>query len=760
MNHPYDTSTTMIETIVHDGDGRSISSASVDSPIVLKQRRSRSRSALTQGNANRNVAGKADSKDASAGSGGGAFASLQKYLESCHDGSSESDTDHARHEEGNRNNATVSRGRPTVSIPVDHVNVRMSPCMDGQNISGVQNGDANDSFQREAPQNLSQEDAFQGSSCNAVSSNGRVPQDSPKQISPKKAYLYRSSNVQKRNNSFLTQFKRTKRKEQESSMKNSQTNSHTDAFEDDFESRLPYTTKKRMISNPSKFQQTAPSASLSQNLSFSKRSISHLDKNNIGIGTPHWGIRPRDDSSNSKSISHQRSISQLTSSSHNKTLMTRAQQLAAATKSSTMIGARSRRKAPNSSITKKQSQVSDQISSSSVLSTPWPKFDKQHQNKNRNSTPQTTSIEQKTGGDVGDGGTIEDDEASFGPNFLRNKKRKRPIADTVVEDDDTTTSRDILHFGESINRRNRLSSIDSVEQNRSKDRLYQYTDLQKDAIFATPRPSRQRTDTGTSSAPHSFEKSPHSGNAPGSNHSLAHSPQPQRRKKKNGPLSRMLQSIRGAIEADWVRFGTYPYRPQAERNRDTNDPRNRAESFMDVTILGEPLQIGAQASSPSASTLPTNAFGTSRPLYSSDKVVVKGFIHAFVLNEGRVNTIRIPTRRRRTQRLQFRKEANAAEDLGSNSNGPESSNATSCTTSPDALKLLNTIPSYAWLSFTKETFTELAIHDRKQIRIYNAKTIDITSFSLSSEGYYPFVACTRLCEVYPKELPSLSVPND
>jgi hypothetical protein len=62
---------------IHSGNGDDSSTSSVDSPIVLKRR--------SKLNRNRNQQGK--------GRNGGAFASLQKYLENCHDGTSDDDSD-------------------------------------------------------------------------------------------------------------------------------------------------------------------------------------------------------------------------------------------------------------------------------------------------------------------------------------------------------------------------------------------------------------------------------------------------------------------------------------------------------------------------------------------------------------------------------------------------------------------------------------------------------------------------------------------
>jgi hypothetical protein len=55
---------------------------------------------------------------------------------------------------------------------------------------------------------------------------------------------------------------------------------------------------------------------------------------------------------------------------------------------------------------------------------------------------------------------------------------------------------------------------------------------------------------------------------------------------KAGPLSRRLKVIRDAAKGDSVRFqcGQYPF--SAKAVFDMSDPRNRAKSYMDVTVMG------------------------------------------------------------------------------------------------------------------------------------------------------------------------------
>jgi len=364
----------------------------------------------------------------------------------------------------------------------------------------------------------------------------------------------------------------------------------------------------------------------------------------------HWGSFPTSQpKSTLKSKSPKSPPTQpkstLKSKSHKKP-PTRAQQLAAATMSSTLLRKNQTPKRENSSVNNKSSTTP------SFGLNAWPKWDKNA----------------KT-------------EASFGPSFLSNKKRKHPATMDTVADDDST---------------------DGDPRDQSSAANY----LERDAIFATPRPTRQ--------TPHHSPKSGGSNYGAYSNSPQYRTPAKRRRKKAKGPLAQMLQSIRGSIEADRARFhsGTYPYRPATDRRHDVNDPRNRADTFMDVTIVGN-----------------------STPFASTSKAAILGYVHSFSRNDAKIKTVRMPGRSRR-----FRHAAS--------STAAATSTIEKNTETKEAL--LET-PTFAWMCFTHETFMEHGIGNGTQLRIYNACTV--------GSDVHPIVVCTRLCEVYPKELPPLFVPN-
>jgi len=88
----------------------------------------------------------------------------------------------------------------------------------------------------------------------------------------------------------------------------------------------------------------------------------------------------------------------------------------------------------------------------------------------------------------------------------------------------------------------------------------------------------------------------------------------------------MLHSIRGSVEADRARFnsGNYPYR-HSERRHDVNDPRIRAETVMDVTVMSHPTPLGG----------------------SGGSALVVGYVYQHVNNDSKIPTMQMPGRSKR-----------------------------------------------------------------------------------------------------------------
>ena len=189
---------------------------------------------------------------------------------------------------------------------------------------------------------------------------------------------------------------------------------------------------------------------------------------------------------------------------------------------------------------------------------------------------------------------------------------------------------------------------------------------------------------------------------------------PQRKKKRKGIFGTLLQSIRSSVDADKARLlsGNYPYRDAEQRKHDANDPRNRAYTYMDVTIVGHPHpMLGPHA------------------LLGNTATMV-GYIHQHTRNESRIHTIRMPSRTRRFRHV--------TSEL--NSDKTEQSN--------EYLPLLED-PCYAYFCFKRDSGVDFG----SKIRIYNPRVLKSNDAQIKH-----IVLSTNLCESYPSSLPTLHVP--
>lgn len=81
------------------------------------------------------------------------------------------------------------------------------------------------------------------------------------------------------------------------------------------------------------------------------------------------------------------------------------------------------------------------------------------------------------------------------------------------------------------------------------------------------------------------------GSSNGSDSAKRKRKQTSSKKLKAGPLMKRLRALRSAVDGDTIRFqsGMYPFAHSVSRRFDLSDPRNRATSFMDVSIVCEPV---------------------------------------------------------------------------------------------------------------------------------------------------------------------------
>jgi len=106
------------------------------------------------------------------------------------------------------------------------------------------------------------------------------------------------------------------------------------------------------------------------------------------------------------------------------------------------------------------------------------------------------------------------------------------------------------------------------------------TEVTFDASALSPMPGRYFPNNNNSNRRGSLQTL-------GSPPFLSPTPRKTRNKKGNGPLTKRLKQLRDSINGDMLRFrsGQFPF-PTEGKAYDWNDPRNRAKSHMDVTILG------------------------------------------------------------------------------------------------------------------------------------------------------------------------------
>ena len=257
-----------------------------------------------------------------------------------------------------------------------------------------------------------------------------------------------------------------------------------------------------------------------------------------------------------------------------------------------------------------------------------------------------------------------DTTPSFGPSFLNNKRRKTARKEAIINDD---------------------SDNDICEESKEKGIPCQKAQC--------PEPPAR------------------------SLNSHSNTPSNRKKVKLNGSLMKLLSHARRNTEADWVRFqsGSFPFREETKRQIDINDPRNRADSFMDITII----RVGTH--------VPT------RP----NQIMVYGFVHCWLKNDKYIQRRAIIASRKGQSR------------------GPESIGAISHMSKTMMMQQVFDKPKNAWFSFNQETIRENGIRQGAQIRLYNAIALQMPTIG---DGL-PLVLCTRLCEPYSQELPPLRVPD-
>lgn len=156
----------------------------------------------------------------------------------------------------------------------------------------------------------------------------------------------------------------------------------------------------------------------------------------------------------------------------------------------------------------------------------------------------------------------------------------------------------------------------------------------------------------------------------------------------------MLQSIRNETTSDLMKFqsGAYPYQNEIDHRMDINNPRYRAETILDVTVIGYPIPFNA----------------------NPDKITILVYLHSYSYNKDKYDL------------------KNRSLFAAPNHN------------------TVQNISKPAWLCFNYDTMNEHRICTGKELRLYNVVMMDRPSQFWD----VPVILCTRLCEPCPLKLNS------
>ena len=188
--------------------------------------------------------------------------------------------------------------------------------------------------------------------------------------------------------------------------------------------------------------------------------------------------------------------------------------------------------------------------------------------------------------------------------------------------------------------------------------------------------------------------------------------------RMDGPLMQRLKRLRSTIQGDMVRLasGQYPCSTSIRRGSsitnsvvDRNDPRNRATSVLDVTIIGRTIHDDNHTE---------NMIRSS----SSHLVTVPCYVHQWT-----------------------------------NTNSNSTTATTTANVNPTAF-----LPSATFTDvvLTNDTILSQNVRYGSQLRIYNAIYIPMSSSPSNMNKSSGCIVCTQLCEPYATtKLPALLVPT-
>lgn len=260
------------------------------------------------------------------------------------------------------------------------------------------------------------------------------------------------------------------------------------------------------------------------------------------------------------------------------------------------------------------------------------------------------------------------------------------------------------------------------------------------------------------------------------------------------PLTKKLMSIRSQTSADWTRLHSKTYKFGGIW--DSNDPRNRADIYMDLTILS--LEDGSENSGKSSSSntaaLANNRRSPHRRIrrgsqdYTGTSTRDLFFCYIHYINHD--PSFRLRQNRKRNKEIAIQQQQQKQHQSSQMIMSFTQNNLTSdvnktqeelivphqCKEKKDSGIL--PFPLFAWVCFNKETIHQHKINIGSQLRIYNcvvvpsrqkegekdnhdSEHINVDQSRINrKKASLPIIVCTQLCEPYPASLPPLSTVPD
>lgn len=220
------------------------------------------------------------------------------------------------------------------------------------------------------------------------------------------------------------------------------------------------------------------------------------------------------------------------------------------------------------------------------------------------------------------------------------------------------------------------------------------------------------------------------------------------RGSKEGSLMKQLRSMRNKDSANCVRLrsGSYSF-----GSNDLNDPRNRAEISIDVSILS--------GGSTSVSYVP-DFIKSDNGVFS----IFLGYVHNLYQRSQKNHLKNLPVER--TTKDSLHQTGNLVQDLNTHTLKKDTQSEPG-QLFPGARGEKDFHPHFAWICFSSSTVSEQNIKKNSPLRLYDCVFVQaFHSRETIPDGLQeknlklkklPTIICTRLCEEYHVSLPPLQM---